>query len=135
MSEKYKYVYENPLDKGYTKFKLTKKQHNSLFKYRQIKWFDNYQYYYNETEIIMERFTNTFGKIITTLLFPISVVVVGFSDSKEALVDLYKQKEKGHFTSDIVWKRKEHKDVLKPKVYSPENVDKYKLIMEIIQSK
>lgn len=31
-----KYVYNNPLDDGYKKFKLTKQQHNKLFKYRQI---------------------------------------------------------------------------------------------------
>ena len=41
------YTYKSPIDSGYTQFKLTKKQHNALFKYRQIKWQDGYEYYYS----------------------------------------------------------------------------------------
>lgn len=40
-----KYKYSNPIERGYTMFRLTKRQHNNLFKYRQIKWSDRYDYY------------------------------------------------------------------------------------------
>jgi hypothetical protein len=52
------YEYINPLNKGFKKFKLNKKQHNSFFKYRQTRWFDRYEYYYNEQEIEINRFYN-----------------------------------------------------------------------------
>ena len=95
---------------GYTQFKLTKKQHNKLFPKRKIKWLDRYEYYYNEHLIILHRFANTKGIIVITLLFPISVLLYGFSNIKDVLDELkhaYNQKKYGSFTSDSVPKGSE----------------------------
>jgi len=99
------YKYKNPLDDGYKQFKLTKKQHNKLFKYRQIKWCDRYEYYYNEQEIIMHRYVNLMAIIIETLLFPIYVLLHGFVNIKELnkeYKEIFNQKKYGAFVGDSI---------------------------------
>lgn len=112
-----KYTYENPLDKGYKQFKLTKQQHNKIFKYRQLKWFDKYEYYYNNHTIIIHRFCNLKGIIINTLLFPVYILTHGLLNFKELLrefKELYNQKKYGSFTSDCVYKRsKTYDEIMK----------------------
>lgn len=100
-----KYVYKNPIEQGYIKFKLTKKQHNQLFKYRQIKWCDKYEYYYNEHYVILHKFYNKKSIILATILFPIWVLLNGLVNIKETwieLIKLYNQKKYGSFGGDDV---------------------------------
>ncbi len=99
------YKYEDPLTQGYKQFKLTKKQHNKLFKYRQIKWRDRYEYYYNDKYILLYRFTNWKAIILITLLFPVILLLEGLLDYKETIKDykgMYNQKKYGAFSSDSV---------------------------------
>lgn len=105
-----KYVYSNPEENGFTKFKLSKKQHNSLFKYRQIKWSDKYEYYYNENMIVIHNFVNWKGIFATTLLFPILVLlegVVNFKKMLKELRELYNQKKYGQYSCDHVRRNSE----------------------------
>lgn len=100
-----KYKYTDPITNGYTKFKLTEKQHNNLFKYRQIGTGDKYEYYYNDSQIILHRFTNWKAITLTTILFPILVILHGVINYKEAwkeLIGLYNQKKLGSFSGDSV---------------------------------
>lgn len=99
------YIYENPLKIGYKQFKLTKKQHNSLFKYRQIKWFDKYEYYYNNNEIILHQFYNRKAIVLRVILFPINTLLNGLINIKEVWQDtkeLFKQKETGSFIGNSI---------------------------------
>lgn len=115
----YKYVYKNPLDQGCQQFKLTRKQHNALFKYRQMKWYHRYEYYYNEHKIIMHRFVNIYGIILQTIMFPILVLLEGLGDIKQIIEEykkLYNQKKYGSFRGDNIWS----------------DSDKYKEIMNLI---
>lgn len=99
------YKYVNPLDNGYKKFKLSKKTHNKLFEHRQIKWYDKYEYYYNDKRIIMHRFYNPLAIILNTLFFPITILVHGLINTKECWLDLkksYNQKKYGTFSSDDI---------------------------------
>jgi hypothetical protein len=101
------YQYTNPIDKGYTKFKLTKKQHNEIFKNRQIKWMGKCEYYYNENQIIIHSFTNWKAILLSTILFPVFVLIHGLGNVKEVwgeLKSLYNQKESGSFVSEHIWK-------------------------------
>lgn len=102
-----KYKYISPIDKGFKQFKLTKKQHNSLFKYRQIRWFDKYEYYYNDSMIELHRFYNWKVVIVSTLFFPVTLFINGIGNIKEIIKELksmYKQKEIGSFSGDSIWK-------------------------------
>ncbi|PHA03036.1 hypothetical protein COE51_01450 [Bacillus pseudomycoides] len=101
------YKYQNPTERGYIKFKLTKKQHNKIFGYRKMRWLDRYEYYYNEDTVILHRFVNWKGILFCTLLFPVTIFMVGLSNFIEVwsdMLSLYKQKETGSFISDHVWK-------------------------------
>jgi hypothetical protein len=97
------YKYRSPVENGYIKFKLTKKQHNEIFKRRKMRWTDKYEYYYNDNSIILEKLVNWKGVLLYTIFFPIVVLLAGLMNIKEAwreLIILYKQKEKGSFVSD-----------------------------------
>jgi hypothetical protein len=122
MMIKTEYIYKNPLDNGYKKFKLSKKVHNQLFKHRQIKWIDRYEYYYNDKQIILHNFYNPLAIILNTIMFPISVLLNGIINIKECWLDLkksYNQKKYGSFSSDSIYN----------------SSDIYKKIMDIINEK
>jgi len=115
-----KYVYENPLSNGYKQFKLSKKQHNKLFKYRQIKWYHKYEYFYSKDDVILHRFFNYKAVTLSTLLFPVSILLTGIINIKECWQDLqkmYNQKKYGAFSADQI----------------ESDTDRYDQIMEIIK--
>lgn len=117
-----KYKYIDPISMGYFQFKLTKKQHNDLFKYRKIRWFDRYEYYYNENSIILHKFVNKKTVLMFTLWLPIFMILGGMMNAKEIwkeLMGLYRQKENGSFSSDSI----------------PKNSSKYEQLMSIIKNK
>ena len=97
------YTYRNPLEHGFKQGHLTKKQHNSIFQYRQINWKTKYEYYYNHDELILQKLYSLPILILETLLFPINIFVVGFANIKELLDEikgLYKPKKYGSFVGD-----------------------------------
>ncbi|ASA22590.1 hypothetical protein [Paenibacillus donghaensis] len=99
------YKYKCPTEYGYIKFQLTKEQHNSLFKYRQIKWNDKYEYYYSDQGVILHSFTNNIAIALTTILFPVLVLFAGLSNFKKCtkeLKELYNQKEYGSFIRNSI---------------------------------
>jgi hypothetical protein len=99
------YKYSNPIDRGYKKFKLTKKQHNEIFPYRKLNWTSHCEYYYNEKQILIHRFVNWKAVILSTLTFPVAVLLHGLGNIKEVFIDhyeLYHQKKYGAFVSDHI---------------------------------
>lgn len=105
------YKYKSPVESGYTKFKLTKKQHNGIFKNRQIRWFDKYEYYYNDKAVILHKFSNWKVVLLSTVLFPILVLLGGILNIRDIwkeLVGLYNQKEVGSFISEMTWRESKH---------------------------
>jgi len=101
------YIYKNPLDQGHKQFYLTKKQHNKLFKNRQIKWYDKYEYYYNDNCILLHKFYNLKAIILSTILLPIIVLMEGLINIKETMYDyksLCNQKRSGSFSGDDICK-------------------------------
>lgn len=111
------YKYRNPLDDGYKQFKLSKKQHNKLFEYRQIKFFEKYEYYYNDNCILMHRFHNNLFIILNIILFPFTILFHGFENIKQIWVDfksMFHQKQSGFFsTDDIGSKHDLYKEIMK----------------------
>lgn len=115
------YKYEDPLDKGYTKFKLTKKQHNSLFKNRQIIWKNKYEYFIKDTDILMYSLPSNLLIVLATLAYPFVLLIMGVFNFKEINSEyygLYNPKKTGAFSSDQIWKSRgstynEIKEILK----------------------
>jgi len=113
------YIYNNPLDRGYKQFYLTKKQHNKLFEHRKIKWHDKYEYYYNNHCILLHRFYNSKAIILSTILLPIIILMEGLANVKETMYDykrLFNQKKCGSFFGDNIWN----------------NTDMYNEVMKVI---
>lgn len=109
------YTYEDPLTKGYSRFKLSRKQHNQLFKYRQLKWYSflttKYEYYISPDDIRINRFVALPNIIFATILFPFMILIHGISNIKEILNEYkraYNQKKYGSFINEHIWKT--HKD-------------------------
>lgn len=52
------YKYQSPLERGYISIKLTKAEHNAIFKYRKRDFRGYSKYYYNGHNYIAEHFTH-----------------------------------------------------------------------------
>lgn len=101
------YKYSDPMERGLTKFKLTKKQHNEIFPKQRINWTYRCEYYYNEHKVLIHKFTSWRAVILSTILFPLAVLMYGIGNIKEIYMDhykLYHQKKYGTFVSDHVGK-------------------------------
>ncbi|QNR65383.1 hypothetical protein IAQ67_15935 [Paenibacillus peoriae] len=99
------YIYNNPLERGYKQFKLSKKQHNHLFPKRKKKWNTRYEYYYNDKRIIVQHFTSYLAIALTTIMFPVLILFAGLSNFKEAITEmkhLYFEKKYGKFYEDWI---------------------------------
>ena len=96
------YKYEDPLERGYQKIFLTKKQHNELFPKRKMRWHDKYDHYIKEDDFLMECTKNKLFIVMATLLLPL-VMLLSLIQSKEIFNEyksLFKQKSLGNFTLD-----------------------------------
>lgn len=110
MEEEYKYVYKNPLEQGYTQFKITKKEHNELFQYRKKTWVNKFEYYYKNNHIIIHQFVNPLAIIFSVIAFPVFILIHGFGNIKELLKEykgLFNQKKYGSFSGDDIWSKSE----------------------------
>jgi len=110
------FKYNDPLTRGYTKFKLTKKQHNEIFPKRKLNWSSSCEYYYTEDKVLIHRFVSPLAVVVNVLWFPISVVMNGLGEFKEILREykrLFNQKQTGYFSTEFVYKDDEKFNKLK----------------------
>lgn len=102
------YEYKNPEENGYIKFSISNKEQNEIFKYRKSKWSYNYEFYANDSHIIMYQIPNTLGCIACTFLFPIALILEGLSNYKEVYKDMilrtWQCKKYGAFSGDDIYK-------------------------------
>ena len=105
------FIYENPLEKGYYKVKLSRKNHNELFPKRPMRWCHRYEYYMyaGGEHMIMHRFVNTYALIVLIFMIPVYIPIVGLGGISK-LYEEYKrsflQKKYGSFSSDMVRDKK-----------------------------
>lgn len=115
------YIYECPTKRGYKRFKITNKQQNNLFKHRQSKFFIKYEYYINGKEILMYQIPTAFACVLSTLLFPIGLLLGGVlhykATYKSMVSDMWKCKENGAFISDHIYKGETYDSLIKSAKY------------------
>lgn len=102
------YIYKDPLESGYKKFSLTRKQHNELFPYRQTSWVNKYEYYWDTNGIILHRYDSQLMVIVNTLFFPFVVIYGGLGNWGKIIEEykkLFNQKKYGNFVSDLISKK------------------------------
>lgn len=107
--ENYKYQYVDPLTKGFTKIKVSKENHNKIFKYKKrtilkdIK--TKVEYYESDKEILIQFLPTVFTKVLLLLIAPFIILFYGignpdvYSDIKRIIFP----KKYGSFTSDIIF--------------------------------
>lgn len=104
------FKYNDPLTRGYTKFKLTRKQHNEIFPNYKVNWVVKCEYYYKDDNILIHRFTSPLAVVVNILLIPVAVLMNGLGNIKEICRDykrILNQKETGDFSTDFVYKDNE----------------------------
>lgn len=104
------YVYENPLEHGYKRFKLSRKEHNNLFPVNKISIFKSlkfkYEYYYSDSFIKIQTLISLPYIILATILAPIAFIFYGIVNFKELVNEykrVYNQKKYGSFISNNIW--------------------------------
>ncbi|GLT20434.1 hypothetical protein GCM10007938_42190 [Vibrio zhanjiangensis] len=113
MSYQFKYTEEN----GYQQVKVSKKDHNATFKYRQIKWSQRYEYYLNEERghFVMIRLTSLPAKLVSILCYPVIVLLHGLVNYKEInqeISDQWYEKVRGRFVADDCYRNQKGWDEL-----------------------
>lgn len=107
-----KYVYKNPLEQGYIKIKLSKKEYERIFGSYDIAF--RYEYYESKYDFMYESYTKWWFKIIIIILYPIRLLIEGlqgFREINKDISDLFHERERGHFYSEHKFKdilRKKH---------------------------
>lgn len=104
------YEYSNPLNNGYVKTNISKKQLNSVFKYKKGIGCKPVVFYNREKDtFLIEYLTPVWMKVLGSLTYPISVLVHGLSNYKEVWDDCFKyswyERKYGKFTSDTIYVR------------------------------
>ena len=113
MGYEFQYTKEN----GYQQVKVFKKDHNAMYQYRQIKWFDKYEYYLNEERghFVMIRFMALPAVLLNTLAYPLLVLMnglVNYKDINRSMRQIWNPKKLGSFSCDDAYSRQEGWDEL-----------------------
>ena len=108
------YEYKNPEDEGYTKFSISNKDQNDIFKYRRSLWSVNYEFYVKGNHIKMQKIPNIYGCVASTLLLPLGLLLEGLANYKETYKDMvlrvWQCKKYGSFSGDDIYKREKNDD-------------------------
>lgn len=106
------YKYEDPIKKGYTAFKIGRKDHNKIIPLRKKDIFTTIEAYYKEDEIVLYYTTSLLGKIIKFLLIPLNIILFRFANTSWSdCFSLFKEKEKGKFYTEHVFKKLKNGDL------------------------
>lgn len=102
--KKSNYSYKNPINNGFVKFKLTKKEYNKIFNNNKINFFHKIDCYYSEEKntIKIEKFINNFSIFINILMFPFVFILYGVLNYKKTINEykiMLNQKKYGKFIS------------------------------------
>ncbi|MGL5014435.1 MAG: hypothetical protein ACRC6V_09135 [Bacteroidales bacterium] len=105
----YKYEFNYTKENGYREATLPSKLQDKLFEHRKSSWRNKYVYFVNEKNGIIEMcaFCPMYLKIIGTLLYPVWLLLYGFSNYKEInkeISDVWNERERGKFSGDTISK-------------------------------
>lgn len=107
-----KYEYEVPEGK---KVIIPRGRWNKVFGKRGRAIVTRTEAYVTDDRIIFHHVISPMGKIVFTLLLPIFFVIGtlqwGVKETVNAILDVYLEKKRGKFSSDIVWNNDQSADV------------------------
>ena len=95
------YKYQSPAERGYIQFRLTKAQHNAIFKYRQYDIRRKTEYFYNGSQLIAQHFTSLWWVALVLIpAFIIGTFMNGLPATWRDLKRVLRQKHYGAFMED-----------------------------------
>lgn len=95
------YQHINPESKGYTKLKISRSEHNSIYLNRKLKFFTYAEYYYNGKHLQVYHFVARWWVILIALPFIIiGTFTDGFPNTFRELKRHFSPKKYGAFTGD-----------------------------------
>ena len=104
----FKYEYIDPISKGFKRIKVSRKNHNQVFKYRKRSFLKDLtnttEYYENSGVILVQNVPSVFGKVLLFVFSPIVIIYHGIGN-KEIYTDIKRAlfaKRYGAFTSDYI---------------------------------
>ena len=105
-----KYEYQCPTTKGYKRIKVSKAQHNSVFKYGKRTLLKSLvqkqEYYDNGNQIIVQHLPTLITKILCVVLLPVNLLFYGVGNLDELIKDtkrIIQPKKYGSFSSDVIF--------------------------------
>lgn len=107
--KKFEYKYVSPVEKGMTQVYISKEEHNKLFLHEPRHWQNRFEYFISDEKVELHRFDSNLAVFLIFLLSPISLLLMGFSNWSEFVMDLKKtwnQKKYGSFCSSVFWKKR-----------------------------
>lgn len=103
------YTYIDPITKGFKKIKVSKENHNKVFKYRKRTFIKDLmnttEYYENDKCIQIQCVPSLFGKILLLFISPLLILFYGVAN-KKVYTDIKRMlfaKKYGAFTTDCIW--------------------------------
>lgn len=115
----YKYQYKSPLEKGFIKINIPKKEVKQLFpKDRKINTFNKTDcFYHPEKEIfIVEFLPNILAKIYFISIIPLAIFLYGIKGVKEEWSSFFNVKKYGHFIEEKIYLKNKDPDNIKVKI-------------------
>tara|TARA_R110000803_G_scaffold5230_5_gene17342 strand:+ start:2006 stop:2386 length:381 start_codon:yes stop_codon:yes gene_type:complete len=102
------YEYKDLELEGYTKFSISKRDQNKIFRHRKAKVLISYEYYVKGPHIVLQAMPNVAGCIVSTILLPIGILLEGVRNYKEVYRDMvlktWQCKKYGAFSSDDMYR-------------------------------
>ena len=99
------YTYKNPIDQGYERIKLNKKEYENIFRDHESNKHTRKEFYKKDNIYVVHYFTPWWVKILNMILYPILIILHGFSNIKEInreISDMFHEKERGKFYSNYM---------------------------------
>lgn len=101
-----KYKYKNPVDQGFKKVRVSRKQFKEILPKKQNNIFLKKEFYINEHCVLVENSYSLLGRVLIFVLIPATALMEGLVEFrlKDELNQVFRQKEKGKYFIDNYFK-------------------------------
>ena len=114
----FKYTYVDPISQGFKRIKVSRNNHNKVFKYQERSFLKDLmtttEYYENSEGVKVQKVPSVLGKVLLLIISPLLIIYYGISN-KETYDEIKRTlfaKKYGAFVSDLIFD-KEHIKTLK----------------------